>query len=288
MPSTKEYDIKLHSLKNTEKMTRTMKLVSMSKLYKAQEMQRRAKVYADKLTGMIHRLAASLDSPNHPLLIPHAEARRAEILLITSDKGLCGGYNNNLSRRVQGWVRSESGREKVEMSFCGKRGWMNLKNIFPVKKYYEGMTANPDFRNARTIADDLISDFIGNKIDEVYLAYNTYQSPLKQTPIFEKILPIERKTLIGGGKEIPQEYLFEPGKDELLEFLIPKYLYFRLYFALLENSAGEHGARMTAMDSASKNADDMISKYTLLRNRARQAAITKELIEIVSGAEALK
>jgi F-type H+-transporting ATPase subunit gamma len=291
MPSIKEYNQKLHSLRNTEKMTRTMKLVSMSKLYRAQEAQRHAKTYAEKLTNLIHRLAASVESAAHPLLTPCPQVKDILVLLITSDRGLCGSYNSALVKHVSAWIQENKHRyRQIYLSVAGKRGYMFFRNRLSIERHYEEVTARPNFSRASQIADDLVQHFCSGQYQEVYLAYNIYHSPLSQTPKYDKILPIDPSALIREEKDhrISQEYLFEPQKAELLKFLIPKYLYFRIYFALLENAAGEHGARMTAMDSATKNASTMIKKCTLMRNRARQAAITTELIEIVSGAEALK
>ena len=289
MPSIKEYDKKLNSLNNTAKMTGTMKLVSMSKLYRAHESQKKAKSYAHKLTDMIQRLAASVESASHPLLKPRTPARKALILIISSDKGLCGSFNNSLIKGVRKWLAEQKKNyEKIDLSFCGKRGYMALRHEGELCQNYEGIGANPHFDGATKIGKDISRDFVSGKYDEIYLTYNIFNSPLSQHPTFKKIIPIEGETLVKGGTKLSSAYIFEPPQEELLNFLIPKYLYFRIYFALLENSAGEHGARMTAMDSASKNAADMIDRCTLLRNRARQAAITKELIEIVSGAEALK
>jgi F-type H+-transporting ATPase subunit gamma len=165
---------------------------------------------------------------------------------------------------------------------------MALKHAGEIGQNYEGIGANPHFDGATKIGEDISRDFLNGKYDEVYLTYNIFNSPLSQHPTFKKIIPIEGETLVKGGTKLSASYLFEPPQEELLDFLIPKYLYFRIYFALLENSAGEHGARMTAMENATKNANEMIDHYTLLRNRARQANITTELIEIVSGAEVLK
>ena len=173
------------------------------------------------------------------------------------------------------------------MSFCGKRGWMAFRKQTNVKKFYEGATANPNFEMAKKIGNDVTADFLSGEYDEIYLTYNVFHSPLSQAPTFLKILPLETTEVVQEAKGFTADYLFEPPQQELLDFLVPKYLFFKIYFALLENSAGEHGARMTAMESASKNTSEMISRISLLRNRARQANITTELIQIVSGAEAL-
>ena len=266
-----------------------MKLVAASKLRQAQYAQAKAKIYAAELTALIARLAASVESASHPLLTKRDPVKNVLMLVVTSDKGLAGGFNNNLSKQAFAWYKAQkSNFAKIDFSFCGKRGFMFFKNRTGAKKHYEGVTHKPQFLNAERIGKELVDAFMSNEYQEVYLAYNRFNNPLSQTPQIEKILPIEAPSLLKGGKAFSADYIFEPLQDELLEFLIPKYFYFRIYYALLENSAGEHGARMTAMDKATQSASDLIDKYTLLRNRARQAAITKELIEIVSGAEALK
>ena len=289
MPSIKEYNVKLNRLANSEKMTRTMKLVAMSKLYRAHEAQKNAKIYAKELTGLISRLSAAVESTAHPLLCAHTSTKNVQILVICSDRGLCGAFNNNLNKHALKWINEHKALyNKIEVVCCGKRSFFFFKKLNNVKHYYKGVTATPDFAAASQIGKDLQNGFLSGETDEVFLAYNTFHSPLSQTVHFEKILPIESKSVIAATAPIRGEYLFEPRETELLELLIPRYLYFRIYFALLENSAGEHGARMTAMDNASKNAAELIDHYALLRNRARQASITKELIEIISGAEALK
>ena len=176
----------------------------------------------------------------------------------------------------------------MDLSFIGRRGYAFFKSKENVRAYYEGVTLNPNFAAAENIGKEIMSDFVAQVYDEVYVTYNQFFSPLSQKTVFEKILPIDPQALhYGETTEHPRFYLFEPKATQMLEYLVPHFLYFKIYFALLENSAGEHGARMTAMDSATKNASDLIDKYTLLRNRARQAAITTELTEIVAGAEAL-
>ena len=288
MPSIKEYKNKIQNLKNIEKITRTMKLVAASKLRQVQHTQANAKVYERHLKGIIARLAASVEHASHPLLTPKKQVRNILILVLTSDKGLCGAFNNNIVRKVALWVRSQKNNyARIDLSFCGKRGFMYFKNYPHIKKYYEGVTAKPDFLRAEKIGGEIGLAFTSGEYDEVYITFNQYNSPLSQTVTFQKILPLEAKNLLTGGQPLSADYIFEPGTDELLSDILPEYLYFEIYYALLENAAGEHGARMTAMESASKNASEMIDVYTLYRNRARQASITKELIEIVSGAETL-
>ena len=288
MPSIKEYDNKLKSLKNTSKMTRTMKMVAASKLRKAQEAQKDGEEYALRLYGFIARLAASVQSASHPLLEIRESTSRVLLLVYTSDRGLCGGFNNNLIRMVDRWLRENASRhEHVGLSFCGRRGYSHFSKRARVEDYFEETTAQPQFHDAVTIADNLANQFVSEKYDQVYLVYNRFKSALSQIPTMIQVLPFTSTEFMEGGDAIPHDYLFEPALPELLEELLPRTLAFKVFYGLLENSAGEHGARMTAMDSATSNASNMIDSYTLLRNRARQAAITTELTEIVAGAEAL-
>lgn len=289
MPGIKEYNRKLKTLKNTQKITKTMKMVAASKLRKAHVAQANAKMYAERLTDLISRISASVESSFHPLLNIHKENKKVLIVVFTSDRGLCGAFNNSLVRQVLSWIKENNYRyNKIDISCCGKRGFMFFRRGTNLKKHYENVTAKPKFSDAIKIGEDLSQSFIKGEYDEIYISYNQFFSPLSQKAVFLKILPIEAKTMIKETALKHSDYLFEPLAPELLQTLIPRYLYFKIYFSLLENSAGEHGARMTAMDNATKNAKDLTSRYTLLRNRARQASITKELIEIVSGAEALK
>ena len=287
MPSIREYDVKLKSLTNTKKITKTMKMVSASKLRRAQDAQRHALLYSQRLNELIGALAASVESSDHPLLTPKSDVKNALVLVFTSDKGLCGGFNNNLIKYVNAWKENQ-GRsfDSVQISCCGRRGFNFFKSRAQISKNYEDFTAHPSFVDASTVGDELSELFRTGEVDEVYLAFNRFISPLSQKPTIEKILPME-PTVVEKGEAISSDFIFEPEKPQLLAELLPRVLHFRLYYALLENAAGEHGARMTSMDSATANATSMIDGYTLLRNRARQAAITTELTEIISGAEAL-
>jgi F-type H+-transporting ATPase subunit gamma len=288
MPSIKEYDVKLASLKNTRKMTKTMKMVSAGKLQKALISQRNARVYASKLTELVHRLAGAVDASSHPLLQQREKPENALVLLFTSDKGLCAGFNNNLIKFTENWVTGQKDKyTKLAMSFCGRRGLMYFKKRMLTQKVYEDVTQKPSFADAIGIGEELEKAFIHGGYDEVYLAHNTFISPLSQKPTLTKLLPFEPTEVEAQGPAFSLDYVFEPQQQQLMNELLPRILYFKIYYTLLENAAGEHGARMTAMDNATRNADDMVKRYTLLRNRARQAAITTELIEIISGAEAL-
>lgn len=291
MASIKEYNRKLSSLKNTVKITKTMKMVSASKLRRAQEAENQAKAYAHEVNNLIYRIAGSVDQDMHPLLTPRENPNKILLLVFSSDKGLCGGFNNSLIKFVgEKSDELEAAGKEVHMAFCGRRGHLYFANRATVFKNYAGVTASPHSRDATEISDELVEAFTGETFDEVHMIYNHFVSPLSQVPQIDQLLPLPMTTLEDHDAVdtiIPDDFIAEPPLQELLPRLIPMLVVFKLYYALLENAAGEHGARMTAMDNATTNASKMIDEYTLLRNRARQAAITTELIEIISGAEAL-
>jgi len=263
-------------------------MVSASKLRRAQEAQVKAKLYARRLTDLISRLSLYDQETTHPLLTHREKAKKVLILVITSDKGLCGSFNHAVNKRVLAWIGDHKAQfAGIDLSFCGRRGHTHLKTAAKVNKYYEHVTDKPQYAKAVEISDELCQLFLRGEYDEVYLAYNVYNSALSQKPTIEKILPIEANILEKRKEATSLLYIFEPSAADVLATLIPKYLHFHVYFALLENAAGEHGARMSAMDSASRNTRDLIDRYTLLRNRVRQNSITKELIEIISGVETL-
>jgi F-type H+-transporting ATPase subunit gamma len=227
----------------------------------------------------------------HPLLTPRSEVRNVLLLVFSSDKGLCGGFNNNLIKSVRKMsAELEAEGRQVSLAFCGRRGYLYFAGRAKVFKDYAGVTAVPNSRDAAMIADDLTDTFISGQFDEVHMLYNHFASPLSQMPQIDQLLPLPLTTLTDHDAVEAikaDDFIAEPPLPELLPRLVPMLVVFKVFFALLENAAGEHGARMTAMDNATTNAGKMIDEYTLLRNRARQAAITTELIEIISGAEAL-
>jgi len=195
MATIKEYNIKLKSLNNTQKITRTMKMVAASKLRKAQQAQVNAKLYAQNLTALISRISKMVDSSHHPLLVEHNETKNALILVFTSDKGLCGAFNHNAHRHVNQWLeqyKDQYGR--VDLSFCGHRGFQFFKKLENVKQHYENVTGMPTFLNAENIGKDIERDFRAGEYHEVYLAYNQFLSPLSQKTIFEKILTVMRSS----------------------------------------------------------------------------------------------
>ena len=286
MPSLKEYNVKIASLKNTAKVTKTMNMVSSAKLRKAQEAQNNSRLYADQLKGVIGRLASAAGSDTHPLMQVAAEAKKALVVVFASDKGLCAGFNNNLVKFVKRWL-ADAGQafDAVDFISTSKRATNGVKDLGNIIKKLEDIAGTPTFAIAKEIGDLAQEKFVGGDYDEVYLIYNVFESTLSQKPTAEKILPMTAAEADGSDQEA--DYIYEPSRTELLSYLLPKTVNFAFFSAFLESAAGEHAARMAAMDSATTNANNLIDTNTTLRNRARQAQITTELTEIVAGAESL-
>ena len=292
MLSIKEYNRKISSLKNTSKITKTMKMVSASKLRKAQESQRQARDFAHEVNQLIHRIAGHVENDMHPLLETRDEVKKAMLVLFTSDKGLCGGFNNNIIRYAEKYLAEREGDGvDYQLAFVGRRGFLHFQKRATVYKYFDEITsAAPHAVQATRVRRRLEHAFLEEGFDQIHLLCNEFISPLSQNPRLLSLLPLEPTDLPDEELETPsptRDIIAEPEMSHLLEFLVPRLVTFKIFYALLENAAGEHGARMTAMDNATTNASNLIEENTLLRNRARQAAITTELIEIISGAEAL-
>ncbi|MCM8538740.1 MAG: ATP synthase F1 subunit gamma [Lentisphaeraceae bacterium] len=287
MPSLKEYNVKIASLKNTAKVTKTMNMVSSAKFRKAQDAQNNSRLYATQLKGVIGRLAGAAGSDTHPLMQVR-EAKKALVVVFASDKGLCAGFNNNLIKFVKKWSANEGkAYDKVEFITTSKRATNGVKTVGNIIKKLEDIAGTPTFAIAKEIGELAQEKFVGGEYDEVFLIYNVFESALSQKPTLEKVLPMTaEKAEEGSGQEI--DYIYEPSRTELLSYLLPKTVNFSFFSAFLESAAGEHAARMAAMDSATTNAKKLIDENTTLRNRARQAQITTELTEIVAGAESLK
>jgi F-type H+-transporting ATPase subunit gamma len=291
MATLKEYNVKLVRLRSTRKLTRTMKLVSVTKLRRAQEAEKRVGRFVGKVRDFAARLAMSPGAAEHPLMMPHRNVGTVLLLLVTADRGLCGGFNSNLTKAALEWRQGQLARgRRVLVSCCGRRGHDFLKSRVEIERYYEGVVARPDFQQAHRIGKEIQAAFLGQRIDEVYLGWNASSGLMGYAPKFERLAPIDPALFAGS---IPaatgsEDWLLEPACDELLGVALPRWLNLKVYSALLSSAVGEHGARMRAMDQASTNADNLILQITLQRNRVRQAAITTELTEIVAGAEALR
>lgn len=289
MPTLKEYNVKLTRLRSTRKLTKTMKLVSVNKLRRAQEAERRVGAFTGRIQTMVRRLMTERDPvEEHPLLKPRP-AHSILVLVISSDRGLCGGFNNNLLRETAKWIAiKQKTHSAVHISCCGRKAHTFLRGRFSIERFYEHAASRPDFAIARHIGHELLSGFLSGRLDEVYVAWNRTNAAANATPAIERFVPLD-PTLVPAGKDsMTTAWVVEPDKDALLDATLPNLITLRLYQALVSNSAGEHGARMRAMEQATSNADTLIRNLTLQRNRARQAQITTELTEIVAGAEALR
>lgn len=290
MLTLKEYNVKIARLKSTRKMTKTMKMVSANKLRKAQKAQKDVNAFEAKVNSIVGRLGVEISAEDHPLLCPKRTVAKALVMVFTSDKGLCGGFNSNLNRKTAEWLSVNADRfNQVELSFSGRRGFNFFKNKTTVLNHYEGVASKPQLADAHRIGNDLQKAFQEGGFDEIYVAYNKFIGALSHTPVIERLIPMDSSILPVAGKQPEQGmWIYEPARQELLLTMIPRLINLKIFAILIGTSAGEHGARMTAMDNATRNAGDLIDQFTLLRNRARQSKITKELGEIVGGAEALK
>jgi F-type H+-transporting ATPase subunit gamma len=286
MATLKAIRKRISSIRNTQQITKAMKMVSAAKLRRAQEAAVAARPYAEKMTDLLKNLAARVGSNAHPLLTGREE-KRIQLALLTSDRGLCGGYNANLIRAAEAFRREQGPEKEVQLTLIGRKGadYFRRRHV-EIADRYVNILATPPEELAAEIAEKLITRFVSGETDAVYILYSNFRSALSQVPTLEKLLPVS----VTATAETEQltEYLYEPGIQELLASLLPKITEVAIQRALLEATASEHGARMTAMDSATTNASKMMGTLTLQMNRARQASITRELMEIVGTAEALK
>jgi len=294
MASTRDIRRRIKSVKNTAQITKAMQMVASSKMRKAQQAALAGRPYATLMNTVLANVSQHAGDFKHPLMEARENPRRIEVVLLTSDRGLCGGFNSNIIRRAQRFLVEEGDKyEAIQFSTIGRRGRdFARKRGIDTRKDYVGFFGRLRYAMAKQVADDLIVEFRERKLDAVYLLYNQFRSAMSQTITLTRLLPIAAPAEAAKAQEkggfITPEHLYEPSRPKLLEHLIPRQLAMSIWRALLESEASEHGARMTAMDSATKNANDMIGRLSLEYNRARQASITKELMEIVSGAEALK
>jgi len=290
MPSLQALRRKIGSVKNTQKITKAMKMVAAAKLKRAQDRILAARPYGHKMREVIADLGLRVNRAAHPLLQKRA-ARNIEVLVVTSDRGLCGAFNANILRRAGEFLREcEARGVKVTVSFVGRKGREFFRRRqWPIRQQWLGVFDRLTYEHGLDIGQDLIEQFTKGTFDELYVIYNEFKSAIQQRVIVEKLFPIDaldgtaETSVVSGGS-----YEYEPDEDELLAALLPKHFQIQAFRVLLESSAAEQGARMAAMDGATRNAGELIKKLTLYYNKTRQAAITKELMDIVGGAEALK
>ncbi|MDH3998647.1 MAG: ATP synthase F1 subunit gamma [Desulfuromonadales bacterium] len=288
MPSLKDIKKRIGSVKSTSQITKAMKMVSAAKLRKAQDAVVAARPYADKIHDVISSLATREDADAHPLLGARGK-ERALFVLMTADRGLCGGFNSNISKACERQIRENAeGYEAIDLMIIGRKGNEQLRRKLgeTIVKVHENLTGNVTYATAKLLGEELVEGYASEKYDAVYLMYNAFQSAITQVITTDQLLPVVPKEMEEDA--FATDYIYEPTQGEVLDQLLPKYVEVKIFRGLLESVASEHGARMSAMDSASKNASEMIGKLTLQYNRARQAAITKELMEIISGAESIK
>lgn len=285
MASLKSIRKRISSVKSTQQITKAMKMVAAAKLRRAQEAAQEARPYADKLSAMLRTVAARAGDTSHPLLAERAHVRRVDLILVTSDRGLCGGYNAGLIRMAEQFIADLAGTE-VRLTTVGNKGYMYFRRRpIGVAAQHVQMPAGPGHALALELSARVARDYVAEETDGVYLLYSQFRSALSQVPTIERLLPVPPREDLGGDVA---DYIYEPDEATLLDRLLRQYITTLIHRAFLESIASEQGARMTAMDNATANARDMIDRLTLAMNRARQAAITTELMEIVSGAEALK
>jgi F-type H+-transporting ATPase subunit gamma len=287
VPSLKDIKRRITSVRKTQQITRAMRMVAGAKLRRAQVAIEAARPYADRMRATLAEVARAQRDSDHPLLVPHGETRNVELFVVTSDRGLCGAFNANVNKLAAAVARQrmEAGAQVV-ISTAGKKARETFHRRVPdaLREHYpqDGWVT---FGQAASAAAYLSRRYAAREVDEVVLVYSEYVSPITQTPRAVTLLPFTAVESEAAGEAMPYE--IEPDPAKLLAVLVPKAVEVEVFRALLENQSGEHAARMAAMEAATRNTEDLISSLTLQYNRARQAAITKELVEIVSGAEAL-
>jgi len=288
MPNLKDIKKRIGSVKNTQQITKAMKMVSAAKLRRAQEAVVASRPYADKMLELLSSLAAREDAEAHPLLQPRGKSR-ALVVVMTADRGLCGGFNANICKAAERFIRKNDDEfEAYDLMIIGRKGkeYLKTRSGLNIAKVYENISGSISYSTASLLGQEIVEGYASEQYDAVYLIYNAFRSAITQVVTVSQLLPIIPKQVEEGGHMV--QHLYEPNRGEVLEQLLPKNVEVQIFRGLLESVASEYGARMSAMDSASKNAKEMIGKLTLQYNRARQAAITKELMEIISGAESIK
>ncbi|MBF0112107.1 MAG: ATP synthase F1 subunit gamma [Desulfamplus sp.] len=303
MATLKEVKTKISSVKKTKQITSAMKMVATSRLRGAQESMEAFKPYASKFAEVLGSIAGKAGEEASPLLVPREEVKKVNVILCTSDRGLCGGFNVNLIEKADKFIKNNLAGKEVSLTCFGKKGRDWAKNTpMSIDDQYIGVVGgNFDFSVASTSGQKLINRFLEGAVDEVYLVYSHFKNLARQEPIVKQLLPIpslddmasgDAPAAGGGGSDKDAAYLAEhicePSSDAILGAMLPKNIFIQIYDALLQTSTSEHGARMKAMENATKACQDMIGELQTLFNKRRQAGITSDLMDIVGGAEALK
>lgn len=300
MATLRDIKKRIKAVQNTQKITKAMKMVAAAKFRKVQSRMLELRPYSDKMQSVLLSLAESVEKDSHPLM--HARPRKkSEVVVITADRGLCGAFNSNILKVAQDYIKGvQKEGFDISISAIGKKSndYFKRRDI-PLRSVWTGLSGNIVFSEVSEIADDLKTNFLNGAIDEVTVIYNEFRSMIAQNVQVVKLLPLAPIEVSEKSGEDMQkagdtprnagaDFIYEPSKEEILNRLIPKNVDIQLYRAMLESSAAEEAARMTAMENATSNCDEMVGKLTLQYNKARQAGITKELMDIVGGVEALK
>jgi F-type H+-transporting ATPase subunit gamma len=296
MPSLLDIRRRVRAVKSTQQITKAMKMVAASRLRRAQERIQQARPFAVQMRRVLTSLASRVDPSAHPLLdervVPKAQGR-ALLFVITADRGLCGSFNTNVIKASGNFITEAHGRQ-VALGLIGRRGRDFFgRRGFEVRHEQVNLFAQLKYEHAQEIAKAAIAAFTGEEVDSVYLAYNEFKSVMVQHVTIEQVLPIPRTAFAAAPDTAaaaappPTDYLYEPQPEELFKHLLPSYVEVQIFRALLESNAAFYAAQMTAMDAATRNSGEMIEQLTLYMNKVRQAAITREIIEVVSGAQAL-
>ncbi len=291
MPTLAVIRKRIKTVGSTVKITKAMKMIAAVKLRKMQQQAVNARAYSRKIEEMVQEITARLDTIVHPLMRRPEEIKKGVVILATSDRGLCGGFNSNVVRlAVQAIADARKEGRGLEFITVGRKGRDSLRRFGITPKIdLSGSSGSPDYSEVVEIANIVIDGFSNGMYDEVSFIYNRFVSVLTQKPTVETVLPLNRVGMPGAEEETAGvKVIYEPSIGEILSSLLPRMIESRIYHTLIESAASEHAARMTSMDSATNNAKDMIDHLTLVMNRARQSAITKELMDIVNGAEAMR
>jgi len=289
MPSLIDIRRRVRAVKSTQQITKAMKMVSASKLRRAQQRIIGARPYAQQALRVMSSIAKRVDPEAHPLLrdseVPGAPPL---LIVISADRGLCGSFNSNVLKKAATFLADTPDRQ-VAMALIGRKARdFFIRRRVDVRYEAVNVFQQVKYSHAQELAASAIEAFAQQRVSSVYVLYNEFKSVMSQNVVIERLLPIPRLTPENGGFEGPQvDYLYEPSADELLKVIVPRHVEIQVFRALLESAAAEHAARMTAMDAATSNAQEMVDKLTLYMNKVRQAAITREIIEVVSGAQAL-
>jgi F-type H+-transporting ATPase subunit gamma len=288
MATLKDIQLRMGSIKNTMQITKAMKMVAASKMRRAEEAITNSRPYSEKLRSIISNLSTGIDQSAHPLL-EKREGGKAVVLLISTDRGLCGGLNVNLCKQLNSFIPDQSNNfDVVELITFGKKGTEYFSNRGGnIVESFRDLKDQERANSLEKTIRDLIKKYTEGEFNHLYIAYNRFNNVVSQTPVIKQVLPIEPPTGESSNPEENTEFVFEPSGMAILNAILPQYVENQAFTGLLDNNASEHAARMTAMDAATNNASDMLAKLQIQFNRARQAAITSELIEIISGAEAV-